>query len=132
MANSTAASTSSTIVEAATGSLSFSIVFLNSSLSSAFLIVKAVVPMSLTLFSLRKPLSSSSIARLSPACPPSVGRILSGCSSLMIFLTTSTLRGSMYTLSAISLSVMIVAGLELTSTTSIPSSLRERQACVPA
>ena len=132
MANSTAASTSSTIVEAATGSLSFSIVFLNSSLSSAFLIVKAVVPISLTLFSLRKPLSSSSIARLSPACPPSVGSMLSGCSSLMIFLTTSTLRGSMYTLSAISLSVIIVAGLEFTSTTSIPSSLRERQACVPA
>ena len=132
MANSTAASTSSTIVEAATGSLSFSMVFLNSSLSSAFLIVKAVVPISLTLFSLRKPLSSSSIARLSPACPPSVGRILSGFSSLMIFLTTSTLRGSMYTLSAISLSVIIVAGLEFTSTTSIPSSLRERQACVPA
>ena len=128
MANSTAASTSSTIVEAATGSLSFSIVFLNSSLSSAFLIVKAVVPMSLTLFSLRKPLSSSSIARLSPACPPRVGSILSGFSSLMIFLTTSTLRGSIYTLSAISLSVIIVAGFELTSTTSIPSSLRERQA----
>ena len=29
-------------------------------------------------------------------------------------------------------SVMIVAGLELTSTTSTPSSCRERQACVPA
>ena len=36
------------------------------------------------------------------------------------------------TISAISGSVMIVAGLELTSTTSMPSSRSARQACVPA
>ncbi len=38
----------------------------------------------------------------------------------------------MYTASAISLSVIIVAGLELTKTTEIPSSLSALHACVPA
>ena len=44
----------------------------------------------------------------------------------------SSVSGSMYTLSAMDVSVMIVAGLELHSTTSYPSSFRARQACVPA
>ena len=39
---------------------------------------------------------------------------------------------SIYILSAIALSVMIVAGFEFTRTTSSPSCLSARQACVPA
>ena len=62
------------------GSPIFSMVSLNSRRSSAFLIVSAVVPISLTLCSLRNPASSSSIARFSPACPPRVGSTLSGFS----------------------------------------------------
>ena len=44
----------------------------------------------------------------------------------------SSVRGSIYTLSAMEVSVMIVAGFELHSTTSYPSSFRARQAWVPA
>ena len=69
--------------------------------------------------SFKKPLSSSSMARFSPAWPPRVGSTLSGLSFMINCSTTS-------------LSVMIVAGLEFNSTTSMPSSFRERQACVPA
>ncbi len=43
---------------------------------------------------------------------PSVGSTLSGFSFRMSCSTTSTVNGSMYTSSAISLSVMMVAGLE--------------------
>lgn len=50
----------------------------------------------------------------------------------LIFSNTSTVNGSIYTSSAISLSVIMVAGLEFTSTTSTPSSFKERHACVPA
>ncbi|CCX84781.1 putative uncharacterized protein ORF-c08_009 [Eubacterium sp. CAG:86] len=131
-ANASPDSTSLTTSEAAQGSPIFSIVSLNIRRSSAFLIVSAVVPISFTLCSSRKPVSAISIARLSPACPPSVGRILSGFSFKIICSNAFTVRGSIYTSSAISLSVMIVAGLELTKTTSMPSSFNERQACVPA
>ena len=131
-ANSIPACTSFTTLEAAQGSPIFSIVILNSRRSSAFLIVSEVVPIRRTLFLSRNPFSSSSIARFSAACPPSVGRTLSGFSFKINCSTTSTVRGSMYTRSAISLSVMIVAGLEFKRTTSRPSSFNERQACVPA
>ena len=131
-ANSIPVCTSFTTLEAAQGSPIFSIVILNSRRSSAFLIVSEVVPIRRTLFLLRNPFSSSSIARFSAACPPSVGRTLSGFSFKISCSTTSTVRGSMYTRSAISLSVMIVAGLEFSRTTSRPSSFNERQACVPA
>ena len=57
---------------------------------------------------------------------------LSGFSFLINCSTTSVVSGSIYTRSAISLSVMIVAGLEFKRTTSMPSSFKERQACVPA
>ena len=96
------------------------------------MIVSAVVPISLTPFFSRKSVSAISIARLRPAWPPSVGKILSGLSFKIICSKAGTVSGSIYTSSAISLSVIIVAGLELTNTTSIPSSLSERQACVPA
>jgi hypothetical protein len=128
----TAASTEVTTSLGAQGSPIFSIVFLNSKRSSAFLIVSEVVPISLTSFSLKKPDSSSSMAILSAAWPPRVGSTLSGFSFRIILFTKSGVRGSIYTKSAISLSVMMVAGLELTSTTLMPSSLRERQAWVPA
>ena len=107
-------------------------VSLNISRSSAFLMVRAVVPMRRTLCSFKKPASSSSMARFSPAWPPRVGSTLSGCSFKISCSTTSTVRGSMYTLSAMSLSVMMVAGLEFKRTTSTPSSFKERQAWVPA
>ena len=55
-------------------------VALNSRRSSAFLIVSDVVPMRRTPFAFRNPASSSSMARFSPACPPSVGSTLSGFS----------------------------------------------------
>ena len=44
----------------------------------------------------------------------------------------SSVSGSMYTLSAMLVSVMMVAGLELHRMTSYPSSFRARHACVPA
>ena len=110
----------------------FSMVSLNISRSSAFLMVRGVVPMRRTLFFARIPASSSSMARFKPAWPPRVGRTLSGFSFMISCSTTSVVSGSMYTLSAMSLSVMIVAGLEFKSTTSTPSSFKERQAWVPA
>ena len=131
-ANARPSSTFSTTSEAATGSPIFSIVALNSRRSSAFLIVSEVVPIKRTLFSFKNPASSNSIARLSPACPPSVGSTLSGFSFLISCSTTSIVSGSIYTRSAISLSVMMVAGLEFKRTTSRPSSFNERHACVPA
>ena len=132
LVNATPSSIVSTTLEAAHGSPIFSMVSLNSCLSSAFLIVAAVVPSSFTLWAFRKPDSSSSIPRFKPACPPSVGRILSGFSFSIICSSTRAVSGSIYTLSAIFLSVIMVAGLELTRITSIPSSFRERQAWVPA
>ena len=94
--------------------------------------VRAVVPIRRTPCSFKKPASSSSMARFSPACPPRVGSTLSGFSFRISCSTTSTVSGSMYTRSAISLSVIMVAGLEFNSTTSTPSSFKERQAWVPA
>ena len=94
-ANSTPSGTLSTTREAATGSPIFSMVALNSRRSSAFLIVSDVVPIRRTLFSFKNPASSSSMARFSPAWPPSVGRILSGFSLRISSSTTSTVRGSM-------------------------------------
>ena len=95
-------------------------------------IVFAVVPSSVTPCAARKPDSSSSMPRLSPACPPIFGSKLSGFSLRMISSSTLAVSGSIYTLSAMSPSVMMVAGLEFTRITSMPSSFRERHACVPA
>ena len=72
------------------------------------------------------------MARFRPVCPPRVGNSASGRSRAITFSTASTVSGSMYTRSATSSSVMIVAGLELTSTVSTPSSRSALQACVPA
>ena len=77
------------------------------------------------------PFASRSIATFSPVWPPRVGSRASGFSLMMIFLIISGVIGSMYVRSANSGSVMIVAGLEFTNTTSKPSSLSALQACVP-
>ncbi len=68
---------------------------------------------------------------LSAVCPPSVARIASGRSAAITCSTNSGVIGSMYVASANSGSVMIVAGLELTSETRIPSACSTRQAWVP-
>ena len=56
----------------------------------------------------------------------------SGFSVAMIRSRTSTVKGSMYTKSAMPSSVMMVAGLEFTRTVVTPSSRRALHACVPA
>ena len=71
------------------------------------------------------------MARFSPVWPPRVGSKASGRSASITLATISQVSGSMYVRSAISGSVMIVAGLELTSTTSYPSSRRALHACMP-
>ena len=68
---------------------------------------------------------------LSPVCPPSVGNIASGLSRAIIFSTTSGVIGSMYVRSDILGSVMMVAGFELMSTTSYPSSFKALHAWLP-
>jgi len=60
----------------------------------------------------------SSMARLSAVCPPRVGSSASGRSISMMCVTVSTSSGSTYVRSATSGSVMMVAGFELTRTTS--------------
>jgi len=65
---------------------------------------------------------------LRPVWPPSVGSSASGRSRAMIASIDFTVSGSRYTASAISGSVMIVAGFELTRTTRWPSSRKARHA----
>ncbi len=57
------------------------------------------------------------MARLSPVWPPRVGNSASGRSRAMTASRISGTSGSMYVRWAISGSVMMVAGLEFTSTT---------------
>ena len=131
-ANSSASSIFVTTLEGITGSPMDSSISLNNCLSSALSMVSGVAPKSFTFCSSRKPDLASCMERVSAVCPPMVGRMLSGFSNLIIFFNTAIVSGSIYTLSAIVLSVIMVAGLELTKTTSIPSSFRVRQTCVPA
>ena len=105
---------------------------LNRSLSSAFLIVSRGVPSSLTLYLSNTPASFMSTAKFRPVCPPNVGSTPSGLSVSIIRVNTSTVRGSIYIMFAIPVSVIMVAGFELTSTVVTPSSLRALEACVPA
>ena len=104
---------------------------LNLRRSSATLIAVSDAPMSVQLYFSRIPCSPNSTARLSAVCPPTVGRIASGFSRAITCSRTSTVSGSTYVRSAISGSVMIVAGLLLTSTTSRPSAFSALHACVP-
>ena len=78
----------------------------------------AFPPMSRTPYFSRMPLWWRSIAALSAVWPPSVGRMASGFSAAMIFSMISTVMGSTYVRAANSGSVMIVAGFELSRTTS--------------
>ena len=91
---------------------------LNNSRSSACLIASRVVPNNCTLYSFNTPASESSTAIFRPTCPPKVASTPNGLSLRIISVTNSKEIGSMYTRSAISRSVIIVAGLEFTNTTS--------------
>ena len=95
------------------------------------MIASTLAPMSGQSYFSRMPRSCSSIAQLSAVWPPRVASTASGRSLAMIFSTISGVIGSTYVASANSGSVMIVAGLEFTRMTRIPSSLSTRQACVP-
>ena len=114
-----------------TVSSSLSIAFRNRFRSSAFWIASKLAPISSTPNFCNIPISCREMAMFSPVCPPMVGSSASGRSRSMIFPTISGVIGSTYVLSAKSVSVMIVAGLLLTRTTSYPSSRRALHACVP-
>ena len=114
----TASSIVFAITDGSTGSPSSSQSFLNCSLSSARSILSLQVPKSSTWHSFKTPFFSSCIARFSPVCPPIPGTMASGRSWRTIFATYSSVSGSIYTLSATVRSVIMVAGLELHSTTS--------------
>ena len=103
----------------------------NDSLSSPFFIVSMGVPSIFTLCSSSTPIAESDDAMLRAVCPPIVGSMPSGFSFSIILATTSGMRGSTYIMSAMSGSVIIVAGLELISMVLIPSSLIDRQAWLP-
>ena len=131
-ANSTAASTLSTTSLVTQGWPMASMASLKPWRSSALRMDSGLVPSRRTPYFSRMPCSWRFMARFSPVWPPRVGRMESGRSLAMTCSTLARFSGSTYTWSAMSLSVMMVAGLELTSTTSTPSSLRARQAWVPA
>ena len=109
----------------------FAIACANSPRSSAFSIAATLAPISWTPNSLRTPRFSSSSAQLSAVCPPIVGNTASGRSRSITRRTLSHSTGSMYTASAVSGSVMIVAGFELTRITLYPSARSARHACTP-
>ena len=77
------------------GSPMSSSICLNSSRSSAILMVSMEVPRVFTLYFSNTPASAKSTARLSPVWPPRVGSRPSGRSFSMMRLTISTVSGSM-------------------------------------
>ncbi|MNO76967.1 hypothetical protein D3C76_680590 [compost metagenome] len=128
LANCTASSTVVIIVLSGTGCSNSRIKSRNRSRSSAFSMEVNCVPSNFTFSRSSTPARASSTAIFKPVCPPSVGSKPSGRSWRMIWVTKSRVIGSIYTLSAIFVSVIIVAGLLLISTTSTPSSLSAWQA----
>ena len=102
---------------------------LKSSLSSAMRMVSALVPIISTWCSRRKPDSSSSTARFRAFCRPAWAKMLSGVFFQDDLFNRFRCQGSIYTLSAISRSVMIVAGLELRMTSTPSSRSARRPAC---
>ncbi len=131
-ANASASCTLSAIADGGTGSWIFFIKVRKLSRFSALSIASISVPrISIPNWS-KMPSWESESAILSPVCPPKEGRIASGFSLCRMRFMKSTVKGSIYTRLATPLSVMIVAGLELTRTTSTPSSLSDAHACVPA
>ena len=109
------------MTDVATEPPSSSTICLNDSRFSPRLIASMEAPISSTPYFSSTPLSSSAIAVLSAVWPPSVASSASGRSFSITFSTNSGVIGSTYVASANSGSVMIVAGLELTSTTRSPS-----------
>ena len=126
-----ASSSVSAVPEAAIPRPRRSIACLNSSRSSATLIASSFAPISSIPSSSRIPFSARSLARFRAVWPPIVGSSASGCSRSRMSRTDSVVIGPTYVASAVSGSVMIVAGLEFTRTTSKPSALSALHACVP-
>ena len=87
--------------------------------------------MSLTPYLAKVPRSYKPIAALRAVCPPRVARTASGFSLIIICSMNSGVIGSIYVASANSGSVIIVAGLEFTRITRMPSARNTRHACVP-
>ena len=106
--------------------------FLNCSLSSVILIAFISTPIIFTSKSSHIPLSSASIQRFNAVWPPMVGNTASiwGC-SFKILTIEEVVSGNRYMWSAITGSVIIVAGLEFIKIVSIPSSLRDLRAWEP-
>lgn len=104
---------------------------LKRSRSSPLLMASTLAPISSTPYLSSVPASCSEMAVLRAVWPPRVGSRVSGRSLAMIFSTYSGVIGSTYVASAISGSVMIVAGLEFTRMTLRPSARRMRHAWVP-
>ena len=90
---------------------------LNFSRSSALSMAFFEAPISSTSKRVSTPSRARSSAQFNAVWPPIVGSSASGRSRSMIFATIGQVMGSMYVTSAISGSVMIVAGLELTRMT---------------
>ena len=107
-------------------------VSLNSWRSSALSMVSGLAPSRRTPICSKKPSLANCMERVRPVWPPKVESRLSGRSFSIMRFITGRVKGSIYIRSAIALSVIMVAGLELTRTTSRPSSLSARQAWVPA
>ena len=85
----------------------------NASRFSAFSMAARSAPIILTPYFSSTPLSASTMAVLSAVCPPMVGSSASGRSAAITASTNSGVIGSTYTASAVSGSVMMVAGFEL-------------------
>jgi hypothetical protein len=90
----------------------------NFSRSSALWMTSREAPMSSTPYFSSTPSFATPTAVLRPVWPPRVGRMASGRSLSMILATASGVMGSIYVRSAVSGSVMIVAGFELMRMTS--------------
>ena len=85
-------------------------------------------PITCTLYFSNTPALASSAHRFNPDCPPRFGSNASGLSFAIICSRRLTFNGSMYVTSAISGSVIIVAGFEFTNTISYPKFRRALQA----
>ena len=110
---------------------SLAIVSLNTSRSSPRSMASRFTPITFTPYLSRMPFFARLVERLRPVCPPRFGKMASGLSFAMICSRRSSLSGSMYVASAITGSVMMVAGLEFTNTTLYPQARRALHACVP-
>ena len=94
LAKATASSTLSTTSEVTQGWPISSMASLKPCRSSALRIDSGEVPRSLTLYSARMPCSWRFMARFNPVWPPRVGRMESGRSIWMTWVTEAMFRGS--------------------------------------